>query len=396
MTVDDVAAEMKKLGDKIDRVINYVPPEESEDLALLETRKSILVREMNKLAEMLVAYHDEVKGGDFAFASYTNKLFLQRMTVETAQCGWDTVRVSVEKSRKEIVETKVCDDDDDCVVVDDDDGEVTASSDSDDDIENCTGIYSKEKILERVGDYGYEVNDNFLFGDDVEWKFKVVLYDLYLGRFNSCGDLVDREIFPRQSRYGGTYFCGGGEYKYKLPAPWGRLHACPDVKRLEEKDVNDDGDMIASPIPCYEYETNKSVMGTFVGTRYEYITRQTRDDRTPCSSADFYHPDLLRACLRPLGVPCPFYHYYKYSGSRYDWICSCTDPVLSTVRLDWLSQLPGPAPDAYVVIPGVERRYLATKRRDKKKRKRSVGRKVYLTDGRKGRRNGRRSDRKYT
>lgn len=335
--------------------------------------------------EVLLVKYIEMSSDDEERASLSHDLLLQCMAVNASRATWGTFNEPRE------IDAKVSDDGDNDIVDDDvDANEMTASSDDEvDDIDSYTGVYSKERILGRVGDYGYKVNDEFLFGEDVEWKFRVVLYDLYLGRFGSSVSLVDREIFPRQSEYGGSYFCGGSKYKYKLPAPWSRLNACPDARKLRERDINSNGDMIASPIPCDNYESIEDVMGTFVGWRYEFISTSTLSNRA-FPSADFYHPDLLRACLRPDGVDCPFYHYYRYGGNRYDWPCSCPNPPLSTVRPGWLSQLTDTPPDAYVVIPGVERRYLATKKRGKKVRKRNLGKRVYLTDGKKGRRNGKR------
>lgn len=334
--------------------------------------------------EVLLDEYNKMDSDDEEYAKLSHRVFLQSLSVNNSRFCLDEVN-ELEP------DAKVSDGGNDSSIDDGvGDNEVTASSgDEVDDIDSCTGVYSRERVLKRVGSYGYSVGDGFLFGDDVEWRFRVVLYDLYLGRLGSSDDLIDREIFPRQSEYDGSYFCGGGRYKYKLPAPWSRLHACPDASKLRERDINGNGEMIASPIPCDNYEVVESVMGTFVGCRYEFISISSTSSRA-YHSADFYHPDLLRACLRPNNVDCPFYHYFRYGGSRYNWPCSCIDPPQSTVMPEWLSQLTDTPPDAYVVIPGVERRYLATKKRGKKVRKRNLGKRVYLTDGKKGRRNGKR------
>ena len=390
--INNVDAEIQKLTKELDSMTSYVLPSESSDLASLVLHKKDLIDHLEEHIKMLVKYDEMVRNGgsERLLNSFGHEVCLHSFAVASARNLWVTFSEKVVGNSESVADAKTCTDSDGNGEGDGDD-EVTTDSEDEGETEDHGDVYSRERILERVGVYGYELNEDFLFGEEVEREFQYLLYDLYLGRLVGSEDAEVKEIFPRQFMYEGSYFYGGGGYKYKLPAPWSRLHACPDVERLREENINGDDDMIASPIPCYGYNENKTVMGTFVGIRYEYISQHTPGNRVAYSSADFYHPDLLRACLRPLDVPCPFYHYFKHSGNRYNWLCSCLNPPRSTEIPRWLSRLSDTPPEAYVVIPGVERRYLATRKRSRKKRPRSVGRKLHLTDGMKGRRNGKRN-----
>ena len=170
----------------------------------------------------------------------------------------------------------------------------------------------------------------------------------------------------------------GRTYTLKLPECWSS-----NVTPLNLSGWRGNYSSSDRGVPNREYTLRAKLFSNWRGEYSEYDGRE------------LYHYKLFSLCFRVEGQTCPCYHHWP-SGTvsvTFSYPCGCKrmnkkDQVLPS----WL--LPYMGEDlrrvAFVVLPSVRRCYLATYATVRKSRKnvRRIGSRLFMTDGRKGRRNG--------